>query len=98
MFLEHDDTTCFGIKLVSKAMIEIKFSDVYATEFINYGIIHGLSLPNAGRHLLGHKSEVRSIPIVAYVFTLLTLVMIMMFVVAHFLLHFANVSLHDAWF
>ncbi|KAL5569854.1 hypothetical protein UlMin_026429 [Ulmus minor] len=53
----NDDTTCFGIKLVSKVTTEIKFSDVYAAEFINYGIIHGSSLPNTGRRLSGHKSE-----------------------------------------
>lgn len=50
---------CLGIKLVSKVTTEINLCDVYATEFINYGIIHGSSFSNGGRYHLGrHKSEV----------------------------------------
>ncbi|KAF3433182.1 hypothetical protein FNV43_RR24284 [Rhamnella rubrinervis] len=57
--VEHnkDESTCLGIKLLSKIATDIKFSDVYAVEFINYGMIHGSNLPNAGRYLLGHNSE-----------------------------------------
>ncbi|PON92408.1 NAD kinase/diacylglycerol kinase-like domain containing protein [Trema orientale] len=54
---DNGESICFGIKLLSKVATEIKFSDVYAAESINYGIIHGSSLSSAGRYLLVHKSE-----------------------------------------
>lgn len=53
----YDESTCFGIKLFPKVATHIKFSDVYATEFANYGIIHGSSLRNTGRPLSGYSSE-----------------------------------------
>ncbi|XP_048326354.1 ceramide kinase isoform X2 [Ziziphus jujuba] len=52
-----DESTCLGIKRDSKVSTNIKFSDLYAVEFINYGIIRGSNLPNAGRFLLGHNFE-----------------------------------------
>ncbi|KAF4364937.1 hypothetical protein F8388_020651 [Cannabis sativa] len=41
---DYNETTCLGITLGSKFATEIKFSDVYAAEFINYGIVHGASI------------------------------------------------------
>ncbi|KAM6598396.1 hypothetical protein CsatA_018005 [Cannabis sativa] len=51
---DYNETTCLGITLGSKFATEIKFSDVYAAEFINYGIVHGASI-------LVQNSEVCSI-------------------------------------
>ncbi|XP_050385495.1 ceramide kinase isoform X4 [Argentina anserina] len=39
------------------ATTEIKFSDVYAVELINYGVIHGPNVSNARRCLKGHRER-----------------------------------------
>ncbi|KAE8056828.1 hypothetical protein FH972_013565 [Carpinus fangiana] len=52
----NDESTCLGIKLASKSSTEIKFSDVYAVEFINYGLAHESNLPSSGRCLV-HNDE-----------------------------------------
>ena len=39
--LEQDGSIIFGIKPVQKFVNEIKFSDVYSVELINYGLING---------------------------------------------------------
>ncbi|GKC89068.1 ceramide kinase isoform X1 [Tanacetum coccineum] len=49
-------TTCLGIKLVSKHDTSINISDVYAVEFIDWGLVHETLLANPGC-LLGHASE-----------------------------------------
>ncbi|PWA99304.1 ATP-NAD kinase-like domain-containing protein [Artemisia annua] len=49
-------TTCLGIKLVSKHDTSISISDVYAVEFIDWGLVHETLLANSGC-LLGHASE-----------------------------------------
>ncbi|XP_008234502.1 PREDICTED: ceramide kinase [Prunus mume] len=54
--LDNDDSTCLGIK--SKVATEIKFSDVYAVELIDYGLIHGSNISNARKCLSGHDSEI----------------------------------------
>ncbi|XP_062092213.1 ceramide kinase [Humulus lupulus] len=41
---DYNETTCLGITLGSKFATESKFCDVYAAEFINYGIVHGASI------------------------------------------------------
>lgn len=51
-------TTCLGIELVSKHDTSISISDVYAVEFIDWGLVHETLLANPGC-LLGHASEVR---------------------------------------
>ncbi|KAL6321745.1 hypothetical protein AAG906_031260 [Vitis piasezkii] len=62
LFLEHvgeekDGLSCLGIKFISKSETEIKFSDVYAVEFINWGLIHESVLSTAGGCLIRHESE-----------------------------------------
>ncbi|CAL2243372.1 unnamed protein product [Prunus armeniaca] len=54
--LDNDDSTCLGIK--TKVATEIKFSDVYAVELIDYGLIHGSNISNARKCLSGHYSEI----------------------------------------
>ncbi|XP_057952361.1 ceramide kinase isoform X2 [Malania oleifera] len=48
---------CLGIKLVPESETQIKFSNVYAIEFINWGLIHESLLQNATNRLLGQESE-----------------------------------------
>ncbi|KAI3720860.1 hypothetical protein L2E82_31857 [Cichorium intybus] len=56
---DHDDrSTCLGIQIVSRSDTSIKISDVYAVEFIDWGLVHETLLTNPGC-LLGHASEVR---------------------------------------
>ncbi|PQQ00104.1 ceramide kinase [Prunus yedoensis var. nudiflora] len=54
--LDNDDSTCLGIK--SKVATEIKFSDVYAVELIDYGLIHGSNISNARKCLSCHDFEI----------------------------------------
>ncbi|KAG5558310.1 hypothetical protein RHGRI_008291 [Rhododendron griersonianum] len=54
---EQDESPCLGIKLASKSETAIKFSDVYAVEFIDWGLVHESILGNARGCLLGHASE-----------------------------------------
>eukprot|EP00268_Persea_americana_P027727 TRINITY_DN27033_c0_g1_i3.p1 TRINITY_DN27033_c0_g1~~TRINITY_DN27033_c0_g1_i3.p1 ORF type:complete len:319 (+),score=69.80 TRINITY_DN27033_c0_g1_i3:194-1150(+) len=51
-----DSSSCLDCK--SEVETGIKFSDVYAVELINWGLIHDSLLPNAGGIFLGHGSEV----------------------------------------
>ncbi|KAG2692213.1 hypothetical protein I3760_08G041900 [Carya illinoinensis] len=53
----NDESSCFGVKLAPKVVTEIKFSDVYAVELIDYGLVHESNLPNAGKFLVGHDNE-----------------------------------------
>ncbi|KAJ8772323.1 hypothetical protein K2173_027500 [Erythroxylum novogranatense] len=53
----NDRSICFGLKLNPNFATEIKFSDVYGVEFLNYGLIHGYNLPNVGKHLLARVSQ-----------------------------------------
>ncbi|KAJ7949486.1 Ceramide kinase [Quillaja saponaria] len=55
--LDNDDSTCLGIKFVSKVATEIKLSDIYAVELIHHGSIHLPRLQEARRRLLGHEHE-----------------------------------------
>jgi hypothetical protein len=66
LLLKQDESTCLGIKLASKSSTEIKFSDVYAVEFINYGLAHESNLPSSGRCLV-HNDEVVLITILYFV-------------------------------
>ncbi|GAV75704.1 DAGK_cat domain-containing protein [Cephalotus follicularis] len=54
---DNDGSACLGIKLLSKVTTEIKFSDVYAVELTNYGLIHKPNLQNAGKRCLGLDSH-----------------------------------------
>ncbi|KAG6698887.1 hypothetical protein I3843_08G041700 [Carya illinoinensis] len=53
----NDESSCLGVKLAPKVVTEIKFSDVYAVELIDYGLVHESNLPNAGKFLVGHDNE-----------------------------------------
>lgn len=55
---EQDESTCLGIKLASKSETAICFSDVYAVEFIDWGLVHESVLGNTRGCLLGYASEV----------------------------------------
>ncbi|CAK9135127.1 unnamed protein product [Ilex paraguariensis] len=55
--LNNDGSSCLGIKLVPKSETAIKFSGVYAVEFIGWGLVHESVLANAGGRLLGRSSE-----------------------------------------
>uniref|UniRef100_A0A1J3GGT5 Ceramide kinase n=1 Tax=Noccaea caerulescens TaxID=107243 RepID=A0A1J3GGT5_NOCCA len=53
-FLDSSDcegTTCLGIRNSENVKTDIKFSDIYAVEFANYGLVHS---PKLG---LGHAKE-----------------------------------------
>lgn len=50
----NDDSTCFGFKLSSKFATKIKFSDIYAVEFINHGLVHESDIPSTGSCLAHH--------------------------------------------
>ncbi|KAF6146146.1 hypothetical protein GIB67_015584 [Kingdonia uniflora] len=54
---ELSTSSCLGIKRASKTEAEIKISDVYAVEFVNWGLIHETILPTAGGRLLGRNAE-----------------------------------------
>ncbi|KAK9095220.1 hypothetical protein Scep_026689 [Stephania cephalantha] len=54
---ELDGSSCLGIKLISKPETDIKIANVYAVEFVDWGLIHESSLPDAGGCLLGRDSE-----------------------------------------
>lgn len=55
--VNHDESTCLGRNLAPKDATEIKLSDVYAVEFIDYGLVHESNLPNVGRCLVGNDHE-----------------------------------------
>ncbi|XP_043716084.1 ceramide kinase isoform X2 [Telopea speciosissima] len=52
-----DRSSCWGTELDSKFENAIKFSDVYAFEFVNWGLIHESILPNAGGYPMSCDSE-----------------------------------------
>ncbi|XP_057476478.1 LOW QUALITY PROTEIN: ceramide kinase [Actinidia eriantha] len=54
---EHGGSSCLGIKLGSKSETAINFSDVYAVDFIGWGLVQEPTLANARGCLLGHGSE-----------------------------------------
>ncbi|GFY84396.1 N-terminal nucleophile aminohydrolases (Ntn hydrolases) superfamily protein [Actinidia rufa] len=54
---EQGGSSCLGIKLGPKSETAIKFSDVYAVEFIVWGLVQEPILANARGCLLGHGSE-----------------------------------------
>ena len=59
--LEQDGSIILGIKPVQKFVNEIKFSDVYGVEFINYGLINGSRQSKSQQCFQGrasHGSEV----------------------------------------
>ncbi|XP_063937672.1 ceramide kinase isoform X4 [Daucus carota subsp. sativus] len=58
-FNKNNDTgsSCLGKQLVSRRSTTIKFSDAYAVEFIDWGVIHEPVLGNAPGRLLGRASE-----------------------------------------
>lgn len=60
-FKDHEDrSTCLGIQILSRNNTSINISDVYAVEFIDWGLVHETLLTNPGC-LLGHASEVKKV-------------------------------------
>ncbi|CAK9311160.1 unnamed protein product [Citrullus colocynthis] len=54
---EFDGSDCLGIKLVPEAPAEVKFSDVYAVEFDNFGVIRKSKLAVASSCILCDEFE-----------------------------------------
>ncbi|KVI07600.1 ATP-NAD kinase-like domain-containing protein, partial [Cynara cardunculus var. scolymus] len=52
----EDGSSCWGIRLASKGDTSIKISDVYAVDFIDWGLVHETRHTNAGC-LFDHVSE-----------------------------------------
>ncbi|KAK4285214.1 hypothetical protein QN277_001942 [Acacia crassicarpa] len=53
--LVNETSICLGIKYTSNAATEIKLSDIYAAEFIDYGLMHSSRTSRSMKHLLiGH--------------------------------------------
>ncbi|XP_049933498.1 ceramide kinase isoform X2 [Nymphaea colorata] len=52
-----DNSTCLGIQFSHRGQSEIKFSEIYAVELANCGLIRECSLLDAGRCLLNCDSE-----------------------------------------
>ncbi|KAI3756921.1 hypothetical protein L6452_04453 [Arctium lappa] len=52
----EDGSSCWGIRLASKSDTSIKSSDVYAADFIDWGLVHETRHTNAGC-LFDHVSE-----------------------------------------
>ncbi|KAM7272807.1 hypothetical protein ACFE04_027471 [Oxalis oulophora] len=51
----NDSSACLGTKLLYEDSTEIRFSDMYAVEVTNYGVIHEPKLVIAGRHCIRHE-------------------------------------------
>lgn len=58
--LGQDHTVCFGVKLGPPDAAEIKFSDIYAVELIDRGLVHRSNPKSPARCLLGHEWQVDS--------------------------------------
>ncbi|KAL0292495.1 UNVERIFIED_CONTAM: Ceramide kinase [Sesamum calycinum] len=54
---EEDKFSCLRFKYVSQSESEVKFADVYAVNFIGWGLVHESSLGTAERSVLGHSLE-----------------------------------------
>ncbi|GLT83963.1 hypothetical protein SLE2022_022240 [Rubroshorea leprosula] len=55
--MENVGSTCCGIESVHEVAGEIKFSDIYAVELTNYGVIHECRHPGVGKCFLAHESH-----------------------------------------
>ncbi|KAK6132229.1 hypothetical protein DH2020_034049 [Rehmannia glutinosa] len=54
---EDDKFSCLGLKFVSDNKSEVNFADVYAVDFIDWGLVHGSVLASAEGSILDHSSE-----------------------------------------
>lgn len=91
----EDRSTCLGIQLLSKHDTSINMSDVYAVEFIDWGLVHETLLTNPG-FLLGHASEVgKSRPFCVYIDSWISFLVLVLSVYVYLLL--VDVSVHGAW-
>ncbi|KAI3458341.1 hypothetical protein Pfo_015004 [Paulownia fortunei] len=54
---EDDKSSCLGLKFVSDSEMEVNFADVYAVDFIGWGLVHESVLASAEGSLLDHSSE-----------------------------------------
>ena len=55
---EEDKFSCLRFKFVSQSESEVKFADVYAVNFIGWGLVHESSLGSAERSVSVHSLEV----------------------------------------
>lgn len=94
---DQDATSCLCCKPVPEDPTEIKFSNTYAVEFLNNGLIRRPKLFNRGRHVQSGDSEVCSKSIFLP-FLLLSLSVISHFTGCFFLLLAnADVPICSAW-
>ncbi|KAL1533079.1 ceramide kinase [Salvia divinorum] len=56
---EGDNFSCLGFKLVSNTEMEVNIADVYAVNFIGWGLVHESALASLEVSLLDHSSEVK---------------------------------------
>ncbi|KAL2227249.1 UNVERIFIED_CONTAM: Ceramide kinase, partial [Sesamum indicum] len=54
---EEDKFSCLRFKFVSQSESEVKFADVYAVNFIGWGLVHESSLGSAERSVSVHSLE-----------------------------------------
>ncbi|XP_047962501.1 ceramide kinase isoform X2 [Salvia hispanica] len=54
---EGDNFSCLGFKLVSNTEMEVNIGDVYAVNFIGWGLVHESALASLEVSLLDHSSE-----------------------------------------
>ncbi|CAA0834543.1 Ceramide kinase [Striga hermonthica] len=54
---EDDKVSCLGLKMASDAKMEVNFSDIYAVDFIDWGVVNGSVVSNGEGSLLDHSSE-----------------------------------------
>ncbi|KAL3647520.1 hypothetical protein CASFOL_008488 [Castilleja foliolosa] len=54
---EKDKVSCLGLKIVSDINMAVNFADVYAVDFIDWGLLHGSVISSGEGSLLDHSSE-----------------------------------------
>ncbi|KAL7146586.1 hypothetical protein ABFS83_06G051200 [Erythranthe nasuta] len=54
---DEDKLSCLGLKLVSDNEMEVSFADIYAVNFIGWGLVHEYGLTIAEGSTFGHSSE-----------------------------------------
>lgn len=58
---EGDKFSCLGFKLVSNTEMEVNIADVYAVNFIGWGLVHESALASLEVSLLDRSSEVKHV-------------------------------------
>ncbi|PIM98525.1 Ceramide kinase [Handroanthus impetiginosus] len=54
---EEDKSSCLRFKFISNSEMEVKFANVYAVNFIDWGLLHESAFADAEGSLSGHSSE-----------------------------------------